>query len=409
MLDYDKPLSEQHLDVQAALAKLDPDTYSPTGLDYSPEETGQMIYMRMANSPLAKTQADASKVLRQAGIPGIRYLDQSSRDAGKGTSNFVVFDPADMTILERNGMTAQDVLAQEGKGLVPPVQRVAPQDEALRLAQERAALPVEQGGLGLPVDNTPEQRAMAQGVNTDVYHGSKQNITGAFKPGYDDNLAFVTKYPEFANNWIGKGKNQKRLSKEAEQEVNAAEEEYRKMKMGMMDYDSLNKMQGEPFHTEYDRRNDVFKNVFEKTIGISPSNIHNTMYPLKVQANKTFNPETDMDIMADFFKKNDIPKSSQDLYAGGNYMMYETKPVVDYLKSKGFDSMQLRESTGDNYPTIAVFNPETVRSRFAAFDPWRRSAAVAAAMGVAAPDLMADEKQKPAKKNIVPPVKKQGK
>ena len=33
----------------------------------------------------------------------------------------------------------------------------------------------------------------------------------------------------------------------------------------------------------------------------------------------------------------------------------------------------------------------------------------AAAMGVAAPDLMADEKQKPAKKNIVPPVKKQGK
>jgi hypothetical protein len=38
--------------------------------------------------------------------------------------------------------------------------------------------------------------------------------------------------------------------------------------------------------------------------------------------------------------------------------------------------------------------------------PWRRSAAVAAAMGVAAPDLMADEKQKPAKKNIVPPVKK---
>jgi hypothetical protein len=127
MLDYDKPLSEQHPDVQSALAKLDPDTYSPTGLDYSPEETGQMIYMRMANSPLAKTQADASEVLRQAGIPGIRYLDQGSRagDAG-GTSNFVVFDPADMTILERNGMTAQDVLAQEGKGLVPPVKRVSP-------------------------------------------------------------------------------------------------------------------------------------------------------------------------------------------------------------------------------------------------------------------------------------------
>jgi hypothetical protein len=33
----------------------------------------------------------------------------------------------------------------------------------------------------------------------------------------------------------------------------------------------------------------------------------------------------------------------------------------------------------------------------------------AADMGVAAPNLMADEQQKPAKKNIVPPVKKQGK
>jgi hypothetical protein len=56
-----------------------------------------------------------------------------------------------------------------------------------------------------------------------------------------------------------------------------------------------------------------------------------------------------------------------------------------------------------------VFDPDQIRSRFAAFDPFRRSAAIAAAMGVAAPDLMADEKQKPAKKNIVPPVKKQGK
>jgi hypothetical protein len=39
-----------------------------------------------------------------------------------------------------------------------------------------------------------------------------------------------------------------------------------------------------------------------------------------------------------------------------------------------------------------VLNPnENVRSRFAAFDPFRRSAAVATAMGVAAPDLMAEE------------------
>ena len=43
----------------------------------------------------------ASKMLQEAGIPGIRYLDQGSRTAGKGTSNFVVFDPKHMNIIGR--------------------------------------------------------------------------------------------------------------------------------------------------------------------------------------------------------------------------------------------------------------------------------------------------------------------
>jgi hypothetical protein len=75
--------------------------------------------------------------------------------------------------------------------------------------------------------------------------------------------------------------------------------------------------------------------------------------------------------MQEFFENNGIPQKNIDLYKTGNYMMYETKPVVNYLKSKGYDSMRLRESTDDNYPTIAVFDPKHVRSRFAAFDPER--------------------------------------
>ena len=101
MLDWDKPLSQQHPDVQAALAKIDKDTYHPQGGDYGPEELGQMIYMRLANSPLAKTYVEASELLKRSGIPGIRYLDQGSRAGGAGTSNFVVFDPANMNIIGR--------------------------------------------------------------------------------------------------------------------------------------------------------------------------------------------------------------------------------------------------------------------------------------------------------------------
>ena len=91
MLDWDKPLSQQHSDVQAALAKIDKDTYHPQGGDYSPEEQGQMIYMRLANSPLAKNQVEAAELLKRSGIPGIKYLDAASRGASTGTRNFVVF------------------------------------------------------------------------------------------------------------------------------------------------------------------------------------------------------------------------------------------------------------------------------------------------------------------------------
>jgi len=46
-----------------------------------------------------------SGALRQAGIPGIKYLDATSRGVGTGTRNFVTFpgEEQSLTILERNG------------------------------------------------------------------------------------------------------------------------------------------------------------------------------------------------------------------------------------------------------------------------------------------------------------------
>jgi len=274
--------------------------------------------------------------------------------------------------------------------------RKAPQEDALRLAQQRAALPPTKGGLGLPADNTPQQRAAEMKRNTDAYHGSRQDITGAFRPGYDDNLAFVTKSPEFANKWIGKGKMQKRVGDQAKQELKSAEDMYRDMKSKHMDYDNLSELKGDKFHSEYDRRNAIFKAEAEREFGLQgmPDKIHSTVYPLTVESNKIFNPETDMDVMAEFFAKNNTPQEIIKHFEQGNYLVYETKPVVNFLKSKGYDSMRLRESTGDDYPTIAVFNPESIRGKFAAHDPFRKDVATAIAMGVLAPDLMAEENKK---------------
>ena len=61
-------------------------------------------------------QIGTSEALRGYGIPGIRYLDASSRDAGKGTSNFVVFPGEEdaLTILERKKEGGEVKMAKGG-------------------------------------------------------------------------------------------------------------------------------------------------------------------------------------------------------------------------------------------------------------------------------------------------------
>jgi hypothetical protein len=80
----------------------------------------------------------------------------------------------------------------------------------------------------------------------------------------------------------------------------------------------------------------------------------------------------------------------------GNYLLYENKQVVDFLKSKGYDSMFLKENAGENNPftTLAVFEPNNIRSVNAEFDPEKKDspqilasapfAAGAAGLGAAA-------------------------
>ena len=98
MLDFDKPLSEQHPDVQKALKDYE--------LDYvSPNATGGRLLEEMDK---AFDPATVSMHLRNAGIPGVKYLDKGSRGVGKGTRNFVTFpgEEKNLTILERNGQKA---------------------------------------------------------------------------------------------------------------------------------------------------------------------------------------------------------------------------------------------------------------------------------------------------------------
>ena len=94
-LDWDKPIAMQEPHIKDALkkalgGKLNPDDF------YSVSE----LASHLGYGDMAK----GSDALKQSGIPGIRYLDGGSRSAGQGSSNFVVFDPEMIRILERNGV-----------------------------------------------------------------------------------------------------------------------------------------------------------------------------------------------------------------------------------------------------------------------------------------------------------------
>lgn len=66
--------------------------------------------------------ADASQFLRQQGVPGLKYFDQGSRNAGTGTSNYVMFDDKLISILRKYGILAPLAASQ------------APQDSPLQKA-----------------------------------------------------------------------------------------------------------------------------------------------------------------------------------------------------------------------------------------------------------------------------------
>ena len=218
----------------------------------------------------------------------------------------------------------------------------APQEAALRLAQQRAALPVEKGGLGLPKDNTAIDRAKAMG-GKDQYHFSR---TGGDYETLDSGQYAVAPF-DAAGTHVG--------TKQA-----AA---------------------------------DRFRNTTATT-----DQIKGTSYPVTILGDRPL------------LNQNDMPFGEDDLNAflrrqGGHTLSDMKGGKMTYQDMNASLRKKLFEEKG--YTSIPYFNevegkgsisyivpPDNIRSRFAAFDPFRRNAAIAAAMGVAAPNLLAAEPEK---------------
>ena len=217
----------------------------------------------------------------------------------------------------------------------------ASQDEALRLAQQRAALPIKEGGLGLPADNTATQRAKAMG-GKEQFHFSR---TGGDFTTLDSGQ-YATAPFDAVGTHVG--------TKEA----------------------------------AYDRFRKTNKTIDERFN-------KGTSYPVTILGNKPL------------MNQNGMPWGEDDLNAflrqtGGHNWSDVNKGNMTYQDLNAALRQKLFDEQG--YTSIPYFNeveakgsisqivpPENIRSRFAAFDPFRRNAAIAAAMGVAAPNLLASE------------------
>ena len=122
-LDYDAPLPDQPEYVRSILPSLNlplDDATAPTlkmayGFEKPENITGREILSAIRRDEMAHRGADwaqreaaASRTLAEAGISGVRYLDEYSRGARAGTRNYVAFPGTEdsIRILRKYGLMA---------------------------------------------------------------------------------------------------------------------------------------------------------------------------------------------------------------------------------------------------------------------------------------------------------------
>jgi hypothetical protein len=130
MIDWDKPFSQQPAEIQDIMrGRLSAEDMSIAKKYDSP---GSVLYQMISASDEAKdvTAAypgaeQASQYLRERGVPGVKYLDEASRDAGEGTSNFVVFPGNEDILTIKERMKKGGAVRKAGGGVSLDAMRMA--------------------------------------------------------------------------------------------------------------------------------------------------------------------------------------------------------------------------------------------------------------------------------------------
>tara|TARA_Y100000310_G_C20704273_1_gene833444 strand:- start:12778 stop:16038 length:3261 start_codon:yes stop_codon:yes gene_type:complete len=338
-----------------------------------------------------------SAALAKAGIPGLKYYDGMSRgtsggeiidvfkEGGKWRSKIKVSnrggtqfaDPTDTFTTSMPFETKEAAEAWARSKIDTGTRNYVTWDQdvlnRMKLLERNGETfsANRPGKMGAAAAALARNRADWGDTGTDYYHASKQEID-EFIPGYNDGLVFLTDKPEFASQWLGKGKYKDRQGHAAEIERSSLADEQRYLREKIYDYDKLNKLEGEEFNAAYDAASKKFR----AQTPVTPSNMHGAVYPVRTNVQKVFDPRTDYKEVEDVIRKvHGDEVVDKGMHKAGNWLIYENKAVVDALREKGYDGMRIAEDVGGAHDTLAVFDPKNVRSRFAKFDPAKRDSA----------------------------------
>lgn len=122
-LDWDRPIAGQSPRVQAIVESLNADLMliHPSRLAIS---TGERFYRELKShyghlftEQVDNPQERASRTLLAAGIPGVKYLNGVSRQAGEGGYNYVIFDASLVRILGKYEMTESRCIDEDTEEL----------------------------------------------------------------------------------------------------------------------------------------------------------------------------------------------------------------------------------------------------------------------------------------------------
>lgn len=133
LLDWNKSIEDMPAAVRSKIEKLGRDLRGNDEI-IGVGTTGEDFYRHLENHfrGSADPSGEASKALLDAGVPGLRFLDAGSRDAGEGTRNMVLFDAQSVEAISKNGKPIPKAPELNERGQIEMFPEVVRREEAIQ-------------------------------------------------------------------------------------------------------------------------------------------------------------------------------------------------------------------------------------------------------------------------------------